>query len=257
MADNTNPTPEDADQKSSVPDTQATSETTLSDANNAAGAPPVDTADVPPLRTMGFADPNLEKEIRAKAEKLGVKLEELLMLPMTHEDILYLLDRCPYLQMVNSESNSDMTSLPKLITAQSGWMIYDYGDAMCSSPGNLIFADNLPDPPFLYGLGTRAGAGDDETAGSGHGTILKQSVDTAAEMIFLAMQRGWKGATIVEGHPRMKWAAWVMAGDHEYGLQPYEPSKDDLERRKRLRRSRTEIDEIYMRVRKTMSAGSS
>ncbi|HYF97554.1 MAG TPA: hypothetical protein VD770_01080, partial [Coxiellaceae bacterium] len=149
--------------------------------------------------------------------------------------------------IVNSDSNDNMTLIPKLIRAQSGWIICDYGDAMSSSPGDLIFADNIPDPSFLYGLGTRPSKNQKEDEGGGHGTIIKQAVDTAAEMIFLAMQRGWRGATIVEGHERMKWAAWVMAGDHEYNLQGFEPTETDIERRKRLRRSRAEIDQIYQR----------
>ena len=238
------------------PTSQASSEGIKPESQNAAsaGAPAAAVAEANPAEAgrLQFADSELEKEIRAKAEKLGVKVEELLMLPMTHENILHLLDLCPYLQIVNSESNSNMTPLPKLIEAQSGWIIYDYGDAMCASPGDLLFSDNLPDPPFLYGLGTKAGGAEDDESGTGRGTILKQSVDTAAEMIFLAIQRAWGGATIVEGHPRMKWAAWIMAGDHEYNLSGYEPSAEDVERRKRLRRSRSEIDEICLRVKKGM-----
>lgn len=194
-------------------------------------------------------------QIKIKAEKLGIEIDDLLMLPMTHENLLYLLDQCPYLQIVNSEVSGQMTAAPKLFKAQSGWTVLDYGDAMSSSPGELVFADSRPDPHFLtMGLGTRSGQEEDTEGGSGRGTMVKQAVDTAAEMVFLAIQRGWKGVTVVEGHPRMRWAAWVMAGDHEFPMEGYEPSESDLARRKRLRRSRTEIDDLYMKVSKTMGS---
>ncbi len=184
------------------------------------------------------------EEINARAEKLGVKLEELLALPMTHEDVLYLLETCPYLQIINSETRNEiMSSTPRIFQAQSGWMIHDYGDAMTSSPGALLYADNRADPTFLLGLGTH-GTEEDESGG-GKGTIIKQSVDTAAEMVFAGIQRGWKGVTILEGHPRMKWAAWVMAGDHQFSVEGYEPDEAHLAQRDRMRRSRDEIDRIY------------
>jgi hypothetical protein len=118
----------------------------------------------------------------------------------------------------------------------------------------LLFADNKPDPDFLYG----AAAADDQAENpEARGTIVKQAVDTAAEMVFLAMQKKWPGITVLEGHERMKWAAWVMANDHEYPMQGYQPTDADVAKQERLRRSRAEIDDIFMRNRQTMAAGSS
>ncbi len=192
-------------------------------------------------------------EIQAQASKLGIKIEHLLALPMTHEDILYLLEQCPYLQIVNT-GPGEMNSHPNFIKAQSGWTIFDYGNAMTVSPGASFLAETIEDPLFLRGLGTRSSANgedvDDETGSGGFGTIVKQCVDTSAEMIYIAIQRGWQGVSIVEGHRRMQWAAWVMAGDHEFDLQGFTATDAEVEKRKRLRRTRAEIDQLSNEIKK-------
>lgn len=137
--------------------------------------------------------------------------------PVAPTDILYLFDQWPFLQIVNADyaSYSEESAL-NVVRAKTGWDVQDFGDAMATSPGRLLFG------------GYRHGDEDDESGGGvAVGTIVKQAVDTCYEMIAMAEQKGWGGVLLIDGHPLMQWAAWMHCQQLGYNLQGYEPSAED------------------------------
>lgn len=167
--------------------------------------------------------------------------------PITHEDIAYLLAHCPFLQIVNvNAGESDSLPKPRLIRARSGWIIHYYGDAMSSSPGEWLLGGG----DFRMLLGDQA----QNTAiiNPGKGTIHKQAFDTAQEMIELVKQYGWPGIRIVDGHPSMRWAAWMKATDEEMSLTGYAPTPEEEEKRALLKRP-PEEDQVIQQAPKPPS----
>lgn len=151
-----------------------------------------------------------------------------------HEDVLYLLNHYPFLQIVSSNPSFGEEVQVKLLKAQSGWTIHDYGDAMSSSLGGLLFGD--------YSAGTktkpRKKKNNDDEGGEGGGTIVNQAVTTAREMILKAIEKGWPGVEIVAGTPLMQWAAWMIAQEKQFSLGGYEPTKQDKAKHERVRKLR-------------------
>jgi len=184
---------------------------------------------------MSNDDPNLSDkqteesvaEWKQTLKRLG--LTETDIMQVRPEDILYFLDRWQFLQIVESTGQREPYAEPTFIEANSGWTIIDYGNAMCTSPGKLIF-----------GLG--GSSEDDEEGGGGHGTIFKQAFDSAAEMIRLAQEHGWKGVTIVDGHPDMQRAAWVEAVKRGVRLEGYSADVAAELKRRRIDWSTADVE---------------
>jgi len=177
-------------------------------------------------------NPDLSKEVEASLKKLHIKDVDILK-PLRPEELLYLLDHCPFLQLI-ARGDSLPLENPEFITARSGWAIHNYGDAMSSSPGELLFAGGD------FRISLNDDAGDNSESGpinTGKGTIVKQAFDTAAEMIEFAKKLGWAGAQLIDGHPLMAWAAWMKASDEHFSLEGYEPTEKDLKKRERVKRS--------------------
>lgn len=156
------------------------------------------------------------------------------------EDILYLADRWQFLQVVESTGKHDAYDEPKFIEASSGWTIIDYGNAMCTSPGKLMFGGYRSDD-------------DDEGGGSGgvnpgHGTIFKQAFDSAAAIIQLAKEYGWKGVLIIDGHPYMQRAAWTEAVKIGVRLEGYSADVASELKRRRINWTATDIEIIKQKM---------
>ena len=174
--------------------------------------------------------PSVAKELK----KLGIA-ESVWERSISPEEIQYLLDHCPYLQMISVNPVSAFPDV-KLITGASGWSIHHYGDALSSSAGE-----------FLYGGGDFAFSWDDDDDGDGgaivnprKGSIIKQAFDTAAEMVALAHAGQWGGVQIVDGHPMMQWAAWMAASDLDLSLSGYTPSEQAKAKRARIKRTQAQ-----------------
>jgi len=169
-----------------------------------------------------------EQELNEVAEKLNIDLDWARQL--RRDEILWLLDHCPFLQIVNP----DMAFVPvdeglQVITAKSsGWDVHVYPDAMASSPGR-----------FIFGGGYFTG-GDDESSGGanpGKGTIKNQTIMTAMEMVDIAAAAGWKNIQVVDGHPHMIRGAWLKALELGIGVSGFEPGTEDYRVLARVRRS--------------------
>lgn len=154
--------------------------------------------------------------------------------PIRHEDVLYLLTRYPFLQIINTEADFSATVQPSFITTPSGWVVHDYGDAMSTSPGEQMYGDYSWDQLWEKAQKEKDEGGEGGTTGKG--TIVKQAFETAQEMVFFAIDKGWSGIQIVDGSPLMQWAAWVAAVDREFPIEGFEPTEADKEKRIRLKK---------------------
>ncbi len=192
-----------------------------------------------------FSD--FDQELENSLHKLGVNNVNL-QRQISPEEIIYLLDRCPFLQIIatNAKVLASHSSL-QLVSAKSGWKIQNYFHAMNSSPGMLLFGGG----DFRFRFPEEQDK-DGSTGGTvinpGKGTIYNQAIMTANEMVALALQQGWHGIKVVDGHPLMILGAWMEASDLGMGFEGYTPSEQDLAKRRRIKRSRSEQETIRHRI---------
>lgn len=164
-------------------------------------------------------------------------------------DIQYLIDRCPFLQIVDTKVVTDPPPEPEFTTLKSGWTLYDYGNALSCSPGLYLYAGG----DFRMRV---AGEEDDGDEGAiinpGKGTLINQIYETAIEMVEIADDRAWEGLLIVDGQELMKWAAWVEAYDRGFHIYGYEPGDKAFAKRRRIRRTVKEEEEIRRVIQRRM-----
>lgn len=178
-----------------------------------------------------FDDKNshIPDEVKAVADKLNIDVD--LFRDISPEEIQYLLDLCPFLQVVDTVLHYVENEQPpevQFIKARSGWTILDYGDAMSTSPGKKVL-----------GL-------DDE---EGRGTIWHQAWITAVEMIEIAKMRGWAGIQMIDGHRVMKRAAWIKAANEGLPVVGFEPSEEDAHVRNVVDMPATEFELFRRQIR--------
>lgn len=158
--------------------------------------------------------------------------------PVTHRDIEYLLSQYPYIQMINPNEGESTPYPVRLVKTKTGWVIHDYGDAMSTSPGELLYGPGKAEKKDeAEGGGDEGGAGD-MIADPGSGTIVKQTFDMGQELIALAKQKGWSAIYVVSGTPLMTWSAWLAAKENNVKLDGYNPSKQDKAKGKRVEQMR-------------------
>ena len=191
-------------------------------------------------------DNSLPENLAHIAEQMGADLvksiEDAADRPITAEDIQYLLDHYPYLQILNDRAEFAEAVEPQFVRSHSGWVIHDYIDAMTSSPGEFLFshADSFT---------ARDDEGGSGGSNPGKGTIINQAFVTASQMVQLAIERGWMVLRIVDGHPVMKWAAWMTAHDAGLTITGYKPSKEDVAKRERVQRADTDFEKLRSIIR--------
>ena len=191
---------------------------------------------------MPDTDPDIEKKIQEASEKLNVDIDWARSISV--EEILYLLDHCPFLQIVDTKAALEDQKL-ELVEADSGWVIHNYGDAISSSPGGLLYGGGY----FRILFGDE----EDDEGGSGivnpgKGTIVKQAFDTAVQMVVMAHQKGWSGIQIVDGHPLMQRAAWIKASQLNMTVEDFTPDQHDLAVRDRVELSENEFEVLRKEI---------
>jgi hypothetical protein len=180
-----------------------------------------------------------KREIGAPIPKIDV------LGPIRHQDVLYLLSRYPFLQLVNINAAFPEEIHPKFVNSESGWVIHDYGDALSASPGELLFGDYSQTLATAKAKTKKIKKEEDEGGGEtgveiviDKGTVVNLAVITASDMIALAMEKGWAGAEIIAGTALMQWAAWMAAEDFGFKLEGYVASRLDKEKRERILKQR-------------------
>ena len=159
-------------------------------------------------------------------------IEQIITRPISRQEVDYQLRCYAYLELCNADQLSDLPSgKPNaLIRSVSGWLIHDYGNFLCSSPGKLRYGYH---PEANDGLAINDGVykPDDEenldiSIPKKTGTIVQQFVDTAKDMVALAKDR-WPAAHIVSGWYAMQRAAWIIGLLNEYLIQGFDATPED------------------------------
>jgi len=193
-------------------------------------------------------DMSIDEQLKDVSDKLKIDIN--VLRDISPEEIQYLLDCCPYLQIVDTVLHYIDEEPPEVqfIKAESGWTIFDYGDAMSSSPGELILGMGEY-KRVLADEKEGEGGGDAGDEGGGKGTIWNQAFLTAAEMVAIAKAKGWKGIQVVDGHRTMKRGAWVKALSEGLPIIGFEPTAEDEKIRNRVDMSSSEIEVLRHKIR--------
>ena len=190
--------------------------------------------------------------------------------PVSEDDVLYLLNRCPYLYLAQPEALGDSEHVkPETRTpllrheVPMGWSIHDYGSLVTASPGKWLLAhagETAPlrhqDHPGLtqdsdwldFDPSAHVADGEDEDGkgGDGRGTWVKQAVVTAQAMVALLHKKGWEQVVFMDGHPMMAWAAWVEAVELGIEVTGYYPAKSDQEKYQRIAKRSAAQEQVIM-----------
>ncbi len=134
--------------------------------------------------------------------------------------------RSAFVQILNPKKVDEFEAA-KLVKPQTGWIIIDYRCALSASAG-----DELPS----HGKYTREADGSLIRLCTGKGTLIKQIVDTATEMVRLVHDRGWDVVHMVDGHPLMMWAIWKACQELQILVSGYVPSLEEEEKYRRIKR---------------------
>jgi hypothetical protein len=184
---------------------------------------------------------------------------------VTRDDIEYLCNyHYPYLQIMNTEADFDEPVMPEFFILSSGWILMDYGDAMCSSYStNYCFAntqgknkpESLPisedsdeknsdesaadtsDEGSVGGEGGGEGSNGGD-GGEGGGTITKQQFDTVLALIKEAKKKGWAAIEVVAGTSLMQFYAWFIAKELGIDLYGFIPTEAQERRAKIMAKER-------------------
>ena len=167
--------------------------------------------------------------------------------PITHNDLIFLLNMHPFVQVINPVGSFDGEIIPKIIELENGWRIIRYGnDAICSSPGEYVFSSGDNDA-FMQSIAAGKGKKEDGSAdsgdigaltGTGKGTIVKQTHDTLIEILNMVVNSQWQGIELVDGTPLMKQMLWLLCEEKGLKLAGYDPDIEDKEKLERERRNK-------------------
>jgi len=204
---------------------------------------------------MGQEDIENLKDIWAKrlqgADLTGVDWSR----PVSDEDVAFLLSRYPFLQIVNNASDFSEEFKLSIVSANSGWVMHDYGDAISVSSGLFLYewggnlyAGETPEGSIGEIIekeieASDSGEGGDSDSGEGGddvkpppGTIIKQTFETAAEMVAIAKEKGWTSIYAVAGTRDMCWAAWMVAEELGLAFSGYDPTEEEEARHARVKK---------------------
>ena len=167
-----------------------------------------------------------EGSIQELASRFNMKIDpdDLIARGLTKSDVLWLLDHCPFVQLTDGNQQAKPLDQVEVMTAETGWMIHNYGDAMSSSPGRLLFGSGF------------SVSDDDEGSGGFQavGTVVRQRYMTAREMVAIALKQGWGSVYLVDGHPKMMRDIWIESQTQGITVIGYEPSDEDFVTRDRI-----------------------
>ena len=168
------------------------------------------------------------ESLQEASQRLGLPVDftRMSQREVTFDDLIWILDRFPFVQLTDGDEKAEPLPEVKVVSApSSGWDIHNYGNAMSSSPGRLLFGSSSSD--------------DDEGSGGLQvfGTIIRQRYMTARDMVALAIKQGWGAVYIVDGHPKMMRDVWIESQAQGITVIGYEPTEADIATRDRIQLS--------------------
>lgn len=146
--------------------------------------------------------------------------------PITQQEIEFLLDQHPFIQVVNTEGTFDGERID-FLSSKSGWTIFSYKNAMCASLGNF-----LPATEYIEPIEPNSA---NPVSKLDIGTIYKQAATTAQDILAIAIRDKWKGIEIINGTPFMKWVLAIFARIHGLQLFGFEFDQDAENRYKKFK----------------------
>lgn len=151
--------------------------------------------------------------------------------PITQGEVDWVRDQFPFIQVVTA-GNTEATEATLLICPESNWNVIDYGNALCSSPGENLFTSGY--------FRTRKGNEDDEGGGivTPNGTIINQMFTTAQFIVDVAAARNWASLHIIDGSQKMGRYIWIHGTRANIPVTNFTPNKADMAVAHRLRLSR-------------------
>lgn len=183
------------------------------------------------LKTIGtinfFMVDTKEFENIWKKRELGIDLPKSLWRPVTKDDLVYVSNHIyPFIQLVNSNPSYTGGMKVKFITASTGWVIHDYGDAISTSH------------PHTYKIKQKDAKTDDSGEG-GEGTAgAGQQVRTTTEIAALIKEKGWAAVELIAGSKAMQRYLWMAAEEQNIKVIGYKPSDDDKRCADRVRKAK-------------------
>ncbi|MDR1057766.1 MAG: hypothetical protein LBL17_04395 [Coxiellaceae bacterium] len=143
---------------------------------------------------------------------LGVDLSQGLT-SVTPTDIEYLCNTTyPFLQLVNSDAIfAKEVSINFITIPATGWVIYDYGDAISTSAS--------------YGMKAEQNA---TRNGKGVLSGVKGQIFTVTEIAkLIAEKKGWTAVDLVAGTQMMRRCIWLESKRYGFNLKGYTPTTED------------------------------
>ena len=174
-----------------------------------------------------------------KQRELGLSLTSanLYARPSTHDDVEYLCDNVyPFLQLVNTAASFGTTVTLNLLTATTGWIIHDYGDAISTSAPHDI--------PVKKSEDEKGDGGKEGGEGGGSGTMSLQQIITAAEIIELIKQKGWPAVELIAGSKKMQRFLWIAAQEKNIKVNGFSPTQEDEKCLARIKARKAAIAKI-------------
>lgn len=140
-----------------------------------------------------------------------------------------------------------------VFTAETGWEVHDFTEAMSTSPGDLILQHNTlsfaADGSLIEDDDEGSTTGDEDPTKRGKGTLFLQAYLTAQQLVKQAAERGWGGVIIANGDSYMQRSAWMACEDNGLAYGGFKPSDEDWKHYDRVIRSGTEIDAVRATMR--------
>jgi len=152
---------------------------------------------------------------------------------ITARDIQWLLDYCPFIQVIAGGGVESTVKVKVLQAPSSNWPICHYGDAMSSSPGPYIIGGGYFRVRFNDEDDEDEDEGGSGIVNPGKGTIINQAFLTAADMVKIAIEEGWKSMHVVDCHRLMGRALWIHGQREGMIITGFDANEND-QRIKRL-----------------------
>lgn len=166
------------------------------------------------------------------SEQMGIDfvgdLEAMMTRGVSVSDVMYLLSRYPFVQLVDGGDNATVFEHVKIVKTPKGFDICHYGDSMSSSAGRLMFGSDHASRGHDEGDGGEGGSGLDV------GTIVRQRYMTAQHMIELALEQEWASVHVVDGHHDMARDVWIEGQRQGITVTGFLPSEQDERTRDRI-----------------------
>ena len=136
-----------------------------------------------------------------------------------HANVEYICDAFyPFLQLVNVNAIFTEETTINFVTASTGWIIHDYGEAISTS------APHDAKPKKKDG----SSSGDAGSSGGGSGSSgIGSQIITVSEIADLIAEKGWAAVELIAGTKMMQRFIWIESKKYGFDISGYSPDAND------------------------------